>query len=169
MRILLSIVFNAIALYATALVVPRIPFDGTVGNLLAAGAIFGLFNLIVRPVAMLLSLPLLIVTLGLFYFVLNGILLWVASFFLPGYHVAGLVAGILGSLVFAVVNWALHALFGAPRLSGRRRLSPASQLARCGPGRPPRARSRRGRPAWVDAAGNPASRARCTSSAARAR
>jgi putative membrane protein len=114
MRILLSIVSNAVALYATALVVPGISFQGNVVMLLVAGAIFGLFNLIVRPVAMLLSLPLLIVTLGLFYFVLNGILLWVASFFLPGYNVAGVVAGILGSLVFAIVNWALHALF-APR------------------------------------------------------
>jgi putative membrane protein len=114
MRVLLSIVFNAVALYATAMVVPGISFRGNVGMLLVAGAIFGLFNLIVRPVALLLSLPLLIVTLGLFYFVLNGILLWVASFFLPGYNVAGVVAGILGSLVFAVVNWALHALF-APK------------------------------------------------------
>jgi putative membrane protein len=114
MRILLSIVFNAVALYATAFVVPGITFRGSLAMLLFAGAVFGLFNLIVRPVAMLLSLPLLIVTLGLFYFVLNGILLWVASFFLPGYNVAGIMAGILGSLVFAVVNWALHALF-APR------------------------------------------------------
>jgi len=114
MRILLSIVSNAVALYATALVVPGISFQGNVVMLLVAGAIFGLFNLIVRPVAMLLSLPLLIVTLGLFYFVLNGILLWVASFFLPGYNVAGIVPGILGSLVFAIVNWALHALF-APK------------------------------------------------------
>ena len=114
MRILLSIVFNAVALYATAMVVPGISFHGSIGSLLVAGAIFGLFNLIVRPVALLLSLPLLIVTLGLFYFVLNGILLWVASFFLPGYNVAGVVPGIVGSLVFAVVNWALHALF-APR------------------------------------------------------
>jgi putative membrane protein len=111
MRILLSIVFNAIALYATAMVVPGIAFGGGLGNLLLAGAIFGLFNLIVRPVAMLLSLPLLIVTLGLFYFVLNGILLWVASFILPGYQVAGIIPGILGALVFAVVNWALNALF----------------------------------------------------------
>jgi putative membrane protein len=114
MRILLSIVFNAVALYATAIVVPHIVFDGSVWNLLVAGAIFGLFNLIVRPVAMLLSIPLLILSLGLFYFVLNGILLWVASFFLPGYHVGGIVSGILGSLVFTIVNWALHALF-APR------------------------------------------------------
>ena len=114
MRVLLSIVFNAVALYATAMVVPGISFRGNVGMLLVAGAIFGLFNLIVRPVALLLSIPLLIVTLGLFYFVLNGILLWVASFFLPGYNVAGVVPGILGSLVFAIVNWALHALF-APK------------------------------------------------------
>jgi putative membrane protein len=111
MRILLSIVFNAIALYATAMVVPGITFRGSIGVLLVAGAIFGLFNLIVRPVAILLSLPLLIVTLGLFYFVLNGILLWVASFILPGYNVAGIVPGILGSLVFAIVNWALSAIF----------------------------------------------------------
>jgi putative membrane protein len=114
MRILLSIVFNAVALYTTAIVVPGITFTGNVWTLLVAGAIFGLFNLIVRPLAMILSIPLMIVTLGLFYFVLNGILLWVASFFLPGYQVAGIVPGILGSLVFAIVNWALHALF-APR------------------------------------------------------
>jgi putative membrane protein len=116
MRVLLSIVFNSIALYASALAVPGIGFHGGLLVLLAAGALFGLFNLIVRPVAMLLSLPLLILTLGLFYFVLNGILLWIASFFLPGYEVAGVVAGILGSLVFAVVNWALHTVFvPAPR------------------------------------------------------
>ncbi len=115
MRALLAIVFNAIALYATAIVVPGITFAGDVWTLLVAGAVFGLFNLVVRPIAMLLSLPLLIVTLGLFYFVLNGILLWVASFFLPGYHVSGVLAGILGSLVFTIVNWALHAVFEPKR------------------------------------------------------
>lgn len=111
MRILLAILFNAVALYATALVVPGIRFTGDWVNLVIAGAIFGVFNLIVRPVALLLSLPLLIVTLGLFYFVLNGILLWVAALVLPGYTVDGLVPAILGGLVFAIVNWALHALF----------------------------------------------------------
>jgi len=110
MRIVLAIVFNAVALYATTLV-PGIVFTGDVLTLLVAGALFGLFNLIVRPLALLLSLPLLVVTLGLFYFVLNGILLWVASFFLPGYQVRGVLPGILGSLVFTIVNWALHALF----------------------------------------------------------
>lgn len=112
MRILARIVGNAVALLATT-VVPGITFSGGPLALLAAGALLGLFNLIVRPLAMLLSLPALILSLGLFYFVLNGILLWVASWFLPGYSVSGIVAGMLGSLVIALVNWALSAAFGA--------------------------------------------------------
>jgi putative membrane protein len=110
MRILAGIVCNAIALYATT-IVPGITFSGDVLTLLVAGALFGLFNLIIRPLALLLSLPFLILTLGLFYFVLNGILLWVAGLFLPGYRVNTILAGILGSLVISIVNWALHALF----------------------------------------------------------
>jgi len=112
LRILLSIVGNAVALIATAYVVPGISFAGSWVQLLVAGAIFGLLNLIVRPIALFLSLPLLVLTLGLFYFVLNGLLLWGFSTFMPGYHVAGLWAGILGSLVIMVVNWVVHALFG---------------------------------------------------------
>jgi len=113
LRILLSIVANALALLATAYVVPGIAFTGSWVQLLVAGAIFGLLNLIVRPIALLLSVPLLVLTLGLFYFVLNGILLWIFSAFMPGYHVAGLWPGILGSLVIMIVNWAVSALFGA--------------------------------------------------------
>ncbi len=111
MRILLGILGNAVALFATT-IVHGITFTGSWLQLIVAGAIFGLFNLIVRPLALLLSLPFLILSLGLFYFVLNGILLWAASYLLPGYQVSGIGAGILGSLVFTLVNWALHALFG---------------------------------------------------------
>ena len=114
MGILLSIVGNAIALLATT-VVPGITFQGNWLTLLMAGLVFGLFNLIVRPIAIVLSLPLLVLTLGLFYFVLNGILLWLAQFVVPGYRVSGLVAGILGSIVIAVVNWIVGALFGSKK------------------------------------------------------
>ncbi len=109
MRLLLSIVLNAVILLATT-IVPGISFTGNVLSLLVAGALFGLFNAIVRPIAILLSLPALILTLGLFYFILNGVLLWVASWFIPGYHVAGLGAGIVGSLVMMVMNWLIHHL-----------------------------------------------------------
>lgn len=111
MGILFSILGNAVALLATT-IVPGITFNGSWVQLILAGLIFGLFNLIVRPLALLLSLPALILTLGLFYFVLNGILLWLAQFVLPGYRVAGIVAGMLGSLVLMAVNWLIHAVFG---------------------------------------------------------
>jgi len=109
-RLILYILGNAFALWVTQALVPGITFRGSFVTLIIAGAIWGLFNLVVRPIAMVLSIPLLILTLGLFYFVLNGILLWLASFFLPGYHVDGIVSGILGALVMTVVNWAVHAL-----------------------------------------------------------
>ena len=110
MRILLSIVFNAVALYATALVVPGISFHGNLVMLLVAGGIFGLFNLIVRPVALLLSLPLLIVTLGLFLLVLNAFCLWLVSVFVAGFQVAGFWPAFWGALLVSVVSWILTAL-----------------------------------------------------------
>jgi len=105
MKLILTIVGNALALLATAYFVPGISFTGSWLQLLVAGAIFGLLNLIVRPIAMLLSLPALVLTLGLFYFVLNGFLLWGFSHFMPGYRVSGLWAGILGSVLIMVINW----------------------------------------------------------------
>ena len=110
MGLILAVIGNAFALWVTTVLVPGISFRGGLVTLLFAGAVWGLFNLIVRPIAVILSIPFLILTLGLFYFVLNGILLLVASWFLPGYHVNGIVAGILGALVMTVVNWAVHAL-----------------------------------------------------------
>jgi putative membrane protein len=111
MGIVLAIVFNAVGLWATTFV-PGIVFRGDLLTLIVGGAILGLFNLIVRPLALLISLPLLILTLGLFYFVLNGILLWLVSLLIPGYVVTGLIPGILGALVLTLVNWLLGALFG---------------------------------------------------------
>jgi putative membrane protein len=108
--ILIGIVCNAVALYLTTFV-PGITFRGNFVTLFIAGALLGLFNLIVRPIAMLLALPLIVITLGLFYFVMNGVLLWLASLFLPGYRVDDLVAGILGALVMTLANWVLGALF----------------------------------------------------------
>ena len=111
MGILFHIIGNAIALLATT-IVPGIAFTGNWVTLFVAGIVIGLFNLIVRPIAFFLSFPLILLTLGLFYFVLNGILLWVAQLVVPGYHVSTLWAGILGSIVFTVANWVLGSLFG---------------------------------------------------------
>ncbi len=112
MKILLGIVANAVALYATTRVVPGISWTGGLIELLIAGALLGLLNLLVRPLVLLLSLPFIVLTLGLFYFVVNGALLLVFSWLMPDYHVHGLWAGILGSLVVMVVNWLIWAILG---------------------------------------------------------
>ena len=109
MRLLGAILGNAIALLATT-IVPGISFRGSLLQLLVGGVIFGLF--IVRPIALFLSLPALILSLGLSYFVLNGTLLWCAAKLIPGHAVSGILAGVLGSLVVTVVNWAIGVLFG---------------------------------------------------------
>jgi len=111
MRLIGVILGNAVALLATT-IVPGIAFTGSLPQLLVGGVIFGLFNLVVRPIALFLALPALILSLGLFYFVLNGVLLFCAAKLIPGYAVSGVLAGMLGSLVVTVVNWALGALFG---------------------------------------------------------
>ena len=81
-------------------------------SLIAPAAIFGLLNLIVRPLALILSIPALIVTLGLFSVVLNALLLWGFSRLLPGYSVSGFWPALGGSLVLMVVNWVISSLFG---------------------------------------------------------
>ncbi len=112
MKILLTVAGNAVALYATTRLVPGITWSGSLVGLLLAGAIFGVLNLVVRPLVLLLALPFIVLTLGLFYFVVNGLLLVVFSWFMPSYHVGGLWAGILGSLVIMLVNWLIWAVLG---------------------------------------------------------
>jgi len=112
-KLLGRIVANAAALLATT-VVPGIEFTGGLLSLLVSGALFGLFNLVVRPIALLLSWPVLVLTLGLFYLVLNGALLWIVSALLPGYRVEGLLSGMAGGVVIAVVNWAFGVLAEEP-------------------------------------------------------
>jgi putative membrane protein len=109
MRLFLVLVANIIGLLATT-IVPGITFRGNWVTLLLAGIIFAFINAIIRPIAVVLSIPFLIVTLGLFYFVLNGLLLYFASALIPGYQVNGLIPAILGGLVLRVVNWLLGAL-----------------------------------------------------------
>ena len=94
----------AFSLWLAAQVVPGIEVRST-SSVLAAALILGLLNAIVRPVVILLTLPLTIVTLGLFLFVINAAMLWVTSLFLHGFVVKGFVAALLGSIVVSVISW----------------------------------------------------------------
>jgi putative membrane protein len=109
-RALLQIVLNGVAVLVAAYLVPGIDYTGSLAALLLVGLVVGLVNLVVKPIVTLLSLPLIAVTLGLFYLVINGLMLYVAAWLLPHHlHVRGCGAAILGGVVVALVNWAVRA------------------------------------------------------------
>jgi putative membrane protein len=77
---------------------------------LIAALILGLVNAVIRPVLIILTLPATILTLGLFIFVINGLLFWFVGSFIEGFFVAGFWAGVFGAIVYSLVSWFLSAL-----------------------------------------------------------
>ena len=108
-RLLIVWLINALALMAVAYLMPSIEVS-SFGAALVAALVLGLVNAIVRPILVLLTLPVTILTLGLFIFVLNGLLFWMVGSWLQGFWVAGFWAGVLGAIVFSLISWALSAL-----------------------------------------------------------
>ncbi|MFN3544282.1 MAG: phage holin family protein [Thiobacillus sp.] len=109
MRLLLLWILNAVALIAVTYLLPAIQIAGF-GSALLAALVLGFFNTLVRPVLALLTLPITVITLGIFYLVLNGLLFWFASALLPGFHVAGFWAAVFGAILYGIIAWALSAL-----------------------------------------------------------
>ena len=109
MLVLLRIVVNAAAIALAAAVIPGIQVSGTVAALIA-GIVFGLVNAIVRPILIVLTLPITLVTLGLFIFVLNAICFWLTSMLVPGFDVRGFWPAFLGALLVSVVSWIVNAV-----------------------------------------------------------
>ena len=119
MFILLRLVINAVALLVTSWIVPSIHL-GAAGRhptkhdwitLLVVALIFGVVNSVIRPIILLLSLPLQIITLGLFTFVVNAFMLlltsWIAQGMGLGFRVDGFVPALVGALIISVVSFAL--------------------------------------------------------------
>jgi putative membrane protein len=109
MRALLQIVLNGVAVLIAAYLVPGIAYHGSLLYLLLVGLVFGLINLIVKPIVTFFSLPLIVLTLGLFYLVINGLMLYLAAGLLQGLEVHGCLPAILGGLVIAIFNWLVRA------------------------------------------------------------
>ena len=109
MGFLLRVVVNILAIVLASSVVPGIRLDGALPAV-AAGLLLGLVNAVVRPVLLILTLPITLVTLGLFLFVLNGVCLWLVASVVTGFHVAGFWAAVWGALFVSVVSWIVTAL-----------------------------------------------------------
>lgn len=111
MFLLLRLLINAGALWAATTLVAGISFTGDPVRFLAVALVFGLLNALVRPILRLLSLPLLILTLGLFTFVLNAVILMITGALSErlglGFHVAGFIPAFIGALIVSVVSFVL--------------------------------------------------------------
>lgn len=108
-RLIVVWLVNTLALVAVAYLMPSVTVSSLQSALLAA-LVLGLVNAVVRPVLVLLTLPVTILTLGLFIFVLNGLLFWMVASWLEGFDVGGFWSGVLGALLFSIVSWLLSAL-----------------------------------------------------------
>jgi putative membrane protein len=108
-KLLVVWLINAVALIAVAYLMPGIAV-ASFGAALVAALVLGLVNAFVRPLLVLLTLPVTILTLGLFIFVLNGLLFWMVGTWLEGFAVAGFWAGVFGAILFSLVSWVLSAL-----------------------------------------------------------
>lgn len=109
MRILAQVLLNGLGVVLAAKLVPGVSYSGGLVYLLIVGLVIGLINLLVKPLTTLLSLPFIVLTLGLFYLVVNGAMFYLAGALLDGLTIDGCMPAILGGLVLALFNWLVRA------------------------------------------------------------
>ena len=109
MRLVLVWLVNALALLALPYVFPGVKVD-TFGAALIAALALGLINALIRPLLILLTLPVTLLTLGLFIFVINGLLFWWVGSFVDGFHVSGFWSGFFGAIIYSIISWLLSML-----------------------------------------------------------
>ncbi|WP_395670433.1 phage holin family protein [Phenylobacterium sp.] len=103
-KFIVRAIFAALGLWLAARLVPGVRVDDT-GSLILAAVLLGIVNAFVRPVVFVLTLPVTVLTLGLFLLVVNAAMIGLVALVLAGFHVDGLLAGVLAAVVTGVVSW----------------------------------------------------------------
>ena len=107
MKLILNWLLSAAALLAVAYLYSGVVVTSFTGALIAA-AVLGALNMVVRPILVLLTLPVTLVTLGLFLFVLNALMFWAAASLVSGLSVSGFGAALIGSLIYSLLQVAIN-------------------------------------------------------------
>ena len=117
MKFLLRLIATALALWAAVLMVPGIAYTGGAFGLLGVALVFGIVNAVIRPILKLLTCPLVVLTLGLFVFVLNALMLWLTSELALalgiGFDVDGFWAAFFGAIIVGITSTVLTLFLGA--------------------------------------------------------
>ena len=106
MKLIIKWLLSAVALLAVAYLYSGVAVTSFTGALIAA-AVLGALNLVVRPLLVLLTLPVTVLTLGLFLFIVNALMFWVAASLVSGLNVNGFGAALIGSLIYSVLQLAI--------------------------------------------------------------
>jgi putative membrane protein len=114
-RLGITWMFNTIALFVATWVLAGLSYGKDGWELLLAALVFTLVNFAVKPVLTVLSIPFIVVTLGVFYFLLNILMLYLTSWIVPQFRIDTFWWGALAAVIVAAVNWVLHMAFGKPR------------------------------------------------------
>jgi putative membrane protein len=110
-RFIVRAIFAAVGLWLSAQVTRGISYD-SLGSLIAAGVLLGVVNAFVRPIVVVLTLPLTILTLGLFLLIVNALMIVLVAAVLHGFHVHGIMAGVIAAIITGVTSWVGHMLLG---------------------------------------------------------
>jgi putative membrane protein len=123
MPFLIRLLVNAAALWVATRLVPGVSFDGGALPFLGVALVFGVVNAFIRPVLKILTFPLILVTLGLFALVVNGLMLWLTSSLSAslglGFHVSGFWAAFWGAIVVSLTSLILSLLIREPSKTDR--------------------------------------------------
>ena len=104
-KFIVRVIFGALGLWVASKLVPPASSSATPPTLILAAMLLGVVNAFVRPVVFVLTLPLTIVTLGLFLLIVNAAMIGLVSVFVPGFEVHGLIAGVLAAIITGVSSW----------------------------------------------------------------
>ena len=119
-RLVYMWIFNVVALYAAERLIDGIEFSGNFGTLVLTGLVFALVNLLLKPAAKLLALPLIVITLGIALFFINILMLYITDWIVPGFKIDSFGAAVWATIVIWGVNWILQIIFDVDERSKRR-------------------------------------------------
>lgn len=110
MKFIIKCLISSVTLIVVAYFIPGISFDSFLTVLITA-LILGIINAIIRPIILLFTIPINIITLGLFTFIINAFMLWLVHLLVSGFHITNFTTAIWAALIYWLINWIMNLLF----------------------------------------------------------
>ena len=123
-KLAIAWVFNTVALFVAAWLLSGLSYGTDWWALLIAGLVFTLVNTFLKPLLAVLSIPFIVLTFGIFYFLINVLMLYLTHWIVPQFTIASFWWAALAAIIVSAVNGILHVFFGSPRDFGRRPAAP---------------------------------------------